>query len=1155
MKCPKDSFKSKIKQYINSPQTLEEYFLIIGPEPQISLINNLYALPINELNDKYSKNIFKPKILSKFPLLDKTYINIDDTLIDICFPNGYNLLEYTKKPKPIYQHFILDNSFYSVDYPLKYISCLKIYENLHNYYLLREEIKSNNNINKKDSKDSPQEFNKDYKNYYFPKILCMISTQNFFRKQEEILNQIYKYYSEEKNIEKKIPIEKKILTTLFNIPLPPRGIMEIKFNLSEDYKTIKLKRQKMNLLQIIKEEVNLIFTKFDSKNILEIFKYVLFETKILVFGKKINELSNFIYGFISLLFPFKYSFQISSSIPSNVYKALESLSPYIFGINKIFKKSFFKDNKIDIDGLNLLIVDLEKSSIKYSGKKEVPEIPKFLYKPLFDGFYNINNIKANIWNEDEIENNYIKIRGLFYDFFVNMMNDYDYYIKNDYFKNNSIGINKLYKLEEFINSHCYSERDFYKKLSETQMFCDFIYRKMIPKDNNEKLEILFFDESIQKKNKVLFSKTKPCILLTSKDYDYIKTYEVPQTKSLSKEEKNMFSGKNINKLLLFGQKITIEKKSKICDEEYIFDYYLFPMLNNSFFEYISPGEYFLIPQSSLLSDIDSVNTDILSKSSMKLTNNNTNDEMKNYIYLVYLEVWAYNYWYLESNEKEQKFSELIDVLSKISFHDDELFDFIFESLDNFKDKNKILKLYDLLLKYRISPNSFIYKTVNSYFAKSLKKSVSMANFNSNLIDNSKNKICLKKCFRSFKDGKCLGDKIKFYNMQKCPECGQEIDLTEICLNFKNTKKDFFWALCPNCAKYIIPKLGVMLGTEVLNRENSEDLYNEYYSSSYTRFILHSPYELKINLKEIKKKDGFKKFHIEHFKEEYPSLFWSCVWYFKLYKINLDIILPYEWAISQELFNHERMIFTNISSKVRRNNNNNININTSNIKYKYKKCKKRKKGYKRNNLVIYSIISICILPSYEKDKEKSNSIYYSNSCRKSTNTSSNKSNLYSNDIFLRTSFDSIITEPNINSNNNNNANKYKSCTNILSRVRLNILTSSYLLSPTSKSRKLYEFNSSNKIINFKEYKEVSVFPFIFPCLSEEEENEYILKKYENNKIIEYNFDENMEEKNNYMITKRQKTLEKNKKFKIIDYETNNKKGRSHSFILNENNFFI
>ena len=86
------------------------------------------------------------------------------------FSNGNNLLEFTKKPKLIYQHSILDNLFYSVE---------------------------------ENSKDSPEGFNNDYKNYYFPKILCMVSTQNFFRKKEEILNKIYKYYSEEKKIKKK----------------------------------------------------------------------------------------------------------------------------------------------------------------------------------------------------------------------------------------------------------------------------------------------------------------------------------------------------------------------------------------------------------------------------------------------------------------------------------------------------------------------------------------------------------------------------------------------------------------------------------------------------------------------------------------------------------------------------------------------------------------------------------------------------------------------------------------------------------------------------------------------------------------------------------------------------------------------------------------
>ena len=41
------------------------------------------------------------------------------------------------------------------------------------------------------------------------------------------------------------------------------------------------------------------------------------------------------------------------------------------------------------------------------------------------------------------------------------------------------------------------------------MFSDFIYKKMIPKNVNEKLEVLFVDETlIKKNNKKLFAKKK-----------------------------------------------------------------------------------------------------------------------------------------------------------------------------------------------------------------------------------------------------------------------------------------------------------------------------------------------------------------------------------------------------------------------------------------------------------------------------------------------------------------------------------------------------------------------------------------------------------------------------------------------------------------------
>ena len=1121
---------------IKKAQTLEEYFILIGVDPQISVNEDLYKTPIVSLNEKYSESDFKPKILSKFPPINKKYINIDETIIDLCFPNGFLLLQSDKKPKSTFQHFILDNSFYSIDYPLKYISCLKIYESLNHYYLLSKEIKKKGrNIRHNENCETNNDLNNEFKSYYFPKVLCMISTQNFFQVQEKILKQIYKYYKTKK-IKKNIPIEKKILSILFNIPLPPKGTLALEYSLLGNNKKIEIKKEKMNKLPEIKEEINLIFNKFNETDFLEIFKHILFETKIIIFGSKINELSYLIYGLISLLFPFKYLFQISSSIPNNSYYVLESISPYILGINTIFKKSFFKDNKIDIRDIDLLLIDLDKCSIKFLGKKVLPDFPKSLYKPLYEGLYNAYKIKANLSNENEAGNNYKVIRRLFFDFFVNLLENYELYIKNDYFKNklNNTGINHLFKVSEFVNSHNSSERNFYKKLTETQMFCDFIYRKMLPKDTNEKLEILFFDESIMKKmNKKFFSKKKTCVFLDSKDYEYNKISDIPQSKMLTKEEKLYYNDeKHKNTILKYGQKLNRQLNILTNECDYIFEYYLFPVLNNSFFDF-SPGEYFTVKESSIISEIDRINTDILSESLKNSSNNinsNCEEEMKNYIYLSYLELWAYNYWYLDSFEKDQKFNELMDILSKISFHETELFDNIFESLHKFKERSKILKLYDFLLNSKIPLSSYIYNTVNAYFINRFKKSNSTCNL-MNVLDTSNNKKYQKKTFHSKEDGTCLGDTIKFYNRQRCPECCQEINMTEICLNFKNMKKDFFWVKCPKCENYIIPKLGVILGTEIIKK-------GENHSSNYNKFILHSPYELKMQLKRIKKKDEFKSFHIEKFKQDYPSLFWSCIWYFKLYQINIDILLPYESTISKELFNNEDYNITNITSKVYINKSeNNLCINKSNKKLK-KKIKKKNK-YLNNNLIMHNVISTSIISNHEKDKRSSTSSDNKNSdiiCSKSTQASTK-------------SLNSCELKFGSNKEKKKTHNKLKSCIDFASRVRLYTLTSNYLLSPTLKSRKLFDERSSSKLRSIKEKEDNLIIPFSPSRKEEDEEDQSIeydgLFKLYSTKIDDAsddNFINNKKLNNEYMV-KRKQTFENIKRYKIDDYIENISRNKS------------
>lgn len=1191
--------KNKFNPNLNKPQTLEEYFLVIGIDPKLSLKEYLYNTSITKLNDYYSKDDFKPKILSKFPPINKKYINIDSSIIELLFPDGYKLEKFSTQPQSVVEHFLLDNSFYSIDYPLKYVTCLKIYESLEKYFELKSEINDklsddyfhdtlkintgkknkknilndiknlddisikfqerfksdfNNNLLENDTEDN-------YRNYYFPKILCLVSTQHFFKEQKKILKQIYQYYIEK--IPKKIPIEKQILTVLFNIPMPPKGLLEIEYNLKDNYPKIKIKEEKMNKIKIIEDELCLIFSKFSINKIIIILKYILFETKTIVFSTKINELTFFIYGLISILFPLHYSFQVSSSIPDGAYDVLESISPYILGINKKYNKTFFKENKIDISDLTLFIIDLDDKSVKIAGKDTMPEFPKNVIKPLREGLEGLLGIKNKKNSIEKKDVNWNLVNELFYDFFVNLLSDYDLYLKKDYFKNklSNTGIKNLFKIKEFIDSHSHNEREFFKKFSETQMFSDFIYKKMIPKNVNEKLEILLVDETlIKKKNKKLFKKKKTTFFLDSKEYEHSHTYEIPHARTLSKKEKNFFINiSERNDLLLYGQKINEEKDKKTNDIDYSFEYFLFPILNKNFFESPPFGEYFLSQDLILFSDVDRANTDILSKTmngSNKIDNKKSlEEEMQNYIYLTYIELWAYGYWYIDFSEKDNKFNQMLEILNKITHHEVELFDHLFEALNKFKEEDKILQLYDCLLNYKIVPSSSIYSIVNSLLMKSHKMQKSYSNkimpkINNDIMVNEKKSK--KRTFHSTKEENILGDKVIFYCKQPCPECDKEIDMVDLSLNFKNMKKEIFWTKCPICNKEILPKIGVLLGNEIINNNKKNNTKNN--TSNYTKFILHSPYELKNNIKNIINKDGFSIFHLELFKEKYPSLFWSCIWYFKIYKIDLDIILPYEKNTLQNMNTPQKSLLSNIISRTKLQVNierhTDYDIKKIKIKNKYKN-KSHIKKYPNDKLIINNVISIYI----EDNPSRSSDLYHINSIsslfdlyRKSTISSINKSK--SNTIKIidsRNSADNSKIE--LNSQINNITKKQTMKINMpykLQRVRLNTSSKKSLLSASPKSRIIFENIKSQDLLSIKENED---YYFTSPFTQESmKEQNYEDDFYDDNYTKKtstniFNFDD---DENDIYENKKNRSFSGNKKSRItIDIYIDRERKRNKS----------
>ena len=114
---------------LNIANNLLDYFLVIGVSPEILLQNWLYTSTVDELNSKYKKEL-EPKIISYFPPITKRTISFDESIINHCFPNGYKIIEENDKPKQKLFSFILDNNFYNLNYPKKYLSCLVFYESI-----------------------------------------------------------------------------------------------------------------------------------------------------------------------------------------------------------------------------------------------------------------------------------------------------------------------------------------------------------------------------------------------------------------------------------------------------------------------------------------------------------------------------------------------------------------------------------------------------------------------------------------------------------------------------------------------------------------------------------------------------------------------------------------------------------------------------------------------------------------------------------------------------------------------------------------------------------------------------------------------------------------------------------------------------------------
>ena len=438
--------------------------------------------------------------------------------------------------------------------------------------------KYNNNINQKlDNKEDSLKIN----DIYIPKCLVLISLYPYFTILEKINKEIYNYSlkinsdSEREDYYKcrlyKIPIEKIIENLLIELNAPPRGVYKIKFELN--YETIFLPQKKMNQLPLIDVDLKNIYNTFDENDIITIYNYILLESKIIFVSKNINYLYQIIYGFVSLLYPFEYYFQIITFLPKEKLKAFESSVSYIIGIldNDFDFENYYYINKKALKDCDMIVDIDNKRIIILNQNNKKPEFPKNQKK---DFKKILRDLISHSKQSKDKDNSELFIES-FFTFNANVLYNYNEFINFDGYYSKDINIiNNFFKIEKYLKKCSSGDKNFYKALIETKMFYNFLQHKMVPKNSFEIIKVFQFDEKINEISKK-FKKNKNYLKQTE-SYEITNTYEIQLPRALTQSEKDFYNNEENKKKLI--DNVVIISNDENNNNQIVFNYPIFPKL-------------------------------------------------------------------------------------------------------------------------------------------------------------------------------------------------------------------------------------------------------------------------------------------------------------------------------------------------------------------------------------------------------------------------------------------------------------------------------------------------------------------------------------------------------------------------------------------------
>ena len=800
--------------------------------------------------------------------------------------------------------------------------------------------------------------------YYIEKVIGFISGEYQPKVLAKILFLLHGRYTGHFN-EIKEPLEKVIENLIFKVPSVKFGKckLEVIFFKKENY----FEYPPVNSIPLSCIEINKIFEKYDVNETLFIFKYLLLEEPILIFSESKFELTTFFDTLLALLYPFKYVQPHCSILPNNSFGLIESSENFIFGINQSYDDDFFTRNEISIFNKKILVLDLDQGRKIVVKKYDVIQIDldndyqedfeffddKDINQDISDNKYNYRNINYDLnyqnlgkkENEEEIDlprhykektvimlMEYIdklsksenkiyygkasdefnrKTKEQFFYFLVSIFLDYASYIKYDfqsldnYLLNpeNHLNIEKLFDIEKFISSHKKEDELFYRKFFHTNLFKNFIIKKIYPISLEDKIDILYFDERIgDKRNKNIFQNkvNTPFMYYQFNQTDYkiiieLENFSINEINYIQNDSYNFKNYFKYYQVVInnFNNKISIKYPifpKLLYDNSYFgktyFEIYKInriPLLNMNYVNQKIIELYKLINSSEFNAIYKNVEYSLNNFEKSKLTQIDQNIYLPN----VWLALNSLTLSYCQNTEeKKVRFSEIIEKLYDTEYIDPEIITLILIIISKYGTSEQLLITFAKILKNKILLNNYtLHSIIITHLTKNFNSSSSKTNVISsraailNKKDSNMELISLENIIfqkrHIYSKDENVKESIEFGLKTPCYYCLRLNQIEYNLLMEQKGEEKKLLLLCGFCKRTFSPNIKV----------NINNSFIETFELDYCH-----------NMLEFIKKEFMvnNQFNIDviNFKKKYSKLFWNAVFYFSKNGLNFDFLTPY-----------------------------------------------------------------------------------------------------------------------------------------------------------------------------------------------------------------------------------------------------------------------